>query len=147
MAFKFRYEKVLDKRIVEEDEAKRNLAQKIGDMERISTKLESIKADRVNYEHKMLAQMQSGISANQLSGFNSSKKWYRDEIENYEHLLIEAKNQVSLSRERLIIATQELKKIEKLKEKAFEEYKFLEQKEMNEMIEEVVSFQMARKSE
>lgn len=145
--FKFRYSKILEIKVQEEDDKKQLLATKISDMERIRGKLEEVKAQRLAYEERILSEMQGGVSAQKISSYNRFKKWYRDEIENFETRLDMAQRALSIAREELLTATQEVKKIEKLKEKAFNEYKFKEEKAMQEMIEETINFQMAKERE
>ncbi len=144
MAFKFRYQKVLEIRISEEDEAKKVLASKIADMERIKQQLRKTKHDKVVFEQKILEEMKEGVGAKRIASYNRFKKWYRDEINNFEMMLEGAKHAVKYARSQLMLATQEVKKIEKLKENAYNEYKFNEQKAMNEMIEEAVSFMSSK---
>ncbi|MDO4772693.1 MAG: flagellar export protein FliJ [Bacillota bacterium] len=145
--FKFRYSKILEIKVQEEDDKKQLLATKISDMERIRGKLEEVKAQRLAYEERILSEMRGGVSAQKISSYNRFKKWYRDEIENFETRLDMAQRALSIAREELLTATQEVKKIEKLKEKAFNEYKFKEEKAMQEMIEETINFQMAKERE
>lgn len=142
--FKFRYQKVLDLRLKEEEEKKKTLASKIKDMERIKRKLEDLRSQRGLFEQKMLQEMQDGVSASRLSIYGASKKWYRQEIEDYESRLELSKAAIRIARLKLLQAAQEVKKIEKLKEKAYEEFKAKEEKAMQDMIEEVVSFRFSK---
>ncbi len=146
MAFNFRYQKVLEIRIKEEDEAKKILASKLADMERIKQELSKIKHDKIAFEQKILNEMKEGVDAKRAASYNRFKKWYRDEINNFEMMLVGAKRAVKQARSQLMLATQEVKKIEKLRENAYNEYKFNEEKAMNEMIEEAVSFMSAKKN-
>lgn len=145
--FKFRYSKILEIKVQEEDDKKQLLAAKISDMERIRGKLEEVKAQRLAYEERILSEMRGGVSAQKIASYHRFKKWYRDEIESFETRLDMAQRALSIAREELLTATQEVKKIEKLKEKAFNEYKFKEEKAMQEMIEETINFQMAKERE
>ncbi len=145
MAFQFRYQKVLEIRITEEDEAKKNLASKLADMERIKQELAKIKQAKLAFEQKILAEMAAGVDAKRVASYNRYKKWYRDEIAKFEMMFEAATQAVKQARQQLILATQEVKKIEKLKENAYNEYKFNEEKALNEMIEEAVSFMSSKK--
>ncbi len=144
--FQFRYQKVLEVRQREEDEKKQALASKIADRERIKLALEKARQDKIDYEKKVVEEMTEGVSASRASSYNRFKIWHREEVLRFENLFKTASKEVLMARERLILATQEVKKIEKLKEKALAEYKFNEEKAMNEMIEEAIGFQLVNKS-
>lgn len=143
--FKFRYAKVLQVRMDEEDEQKQKLANKIADMLRIREKIENLNRDRESYSKKLMGELKGGTSAVNLWAHNSAKRWYKNEIDEYSHMLELAETEVSKARADLMTASQEVKKLEKLKENALNEFRAEEEKQLSEMIDGVISFQSAMK--
>ncbi len=143
--FKFRYAKLLKLRRDEEEDRKLELANKIADRRRIRDKLDLTLDERKKYEEKIAEEMKRGVGASRVATYNASKRWYREEIEKLEEMLRLAEIEVEKARNEVILAMQEVKKIEKLEEKAIAEYKFEEEKKMANNIEEVVNFNTYKK--
>ncbi len=138
--FKFRYEKVLKVRRDEEEDKKLELAKRIAEVSKIKSQIAETIEERRKYEEKIADEMKKGVSASRVSTYNASKRWYREELERLEEMLRIAEIEVEKARDNLMIAIQEVKKIEKLEEKAKEEFKLAEEKKMAETVEEVVNY-------
>lgn len=139
--FKFRYEKVLQLRQDEENEKKQLLAEKISDLTRLRDKVERLKSEKKKNDEIILQKLSGGVNSADLSLIQNSKRWFRNEIKHYQELIVLAENTVKIARNDLMNATQELKKMEKLKEKAFKEYNEIEEKEFSDMIDGVINYQ------
>ncbi len=143
--FKFRYDKILQVRFDEENEKKQILAEKIADMNRINEKLRSLIDQKSVYDSSVLKKLSSGIGSEELGLIDRSKRWYKEEIALFSERLDIAKGEVEKAKENLILAVQEVKKMEKLKEKALEEYEEEENRNFSNMIDGVVNYQSAMK--
>lgn len=146
MAFKYKYEKVLSLKIEEEDDKKHKLAAKIADMGRIKQRLEQVQIERRSFEDRYREELRRGSKAGEAWLIASNKRWYKEELEKLLNLLRLAENNVNLARMELTLASKEVKKFEKLKEKAYGEFKAREQREFNELIDGVMNFQVAKKN-
>lgn len=145
MAFKYKYEKILSLRREEEENKKQKLAAKIADLGRIKQKLEEIIQKKEGYELSQGEKLKSGTSAEEVWRYASGKKWFKEEVEHIEEMRRFAERAVSQARMELTLATKEVKKFEKLKEKALNEYRAKELRDFNEMIDGVMNFKEARK--
>lgn len=145
MAFKYKYEKVLSLRREEEEEKKQLLAAKIADLGRIRQKLQEVEAKKRDYEEMQSESLKSGTSAEAVWRYASGKKWFQEELKRIEELRHIGERAVSRARMELTLATKEVKKFEKLKEKALNEFKAKELRDFNEMIDGVMNFKEAGK--
>lgn len=140
MAFKFKYENLLKLRKDKEDDMKFLLAEKISILEEARNLLKTLKSKREDYIINADKIIQNGCDASFLNSYKNGKTWYKDEIKSAINSVIKAEEKVSEARLLLMEASMEKKKIEKLKEKDLEKYREKEEKELNEMIDGVISF-------
>lgn len=145
MGFKYKYEKILSLRREEEEDRKQKLAAKVADLTRIRQKLEELGTKRRDYDDSQNEKLKGGTSAEEVWRYASGKKWYKEEIERVEEIRRIAERALAQARLELTLATKEVKKFEKLREKALNEYKAKEQRDFNEMIDGVMNFKEAGK--
>lgn len=143
--YKFKYSKILGIKRDSEEEHKRKLASRILDHSRLSEKLRSLEAERRSYFDEANSKMSSGLSSDALWRMESAKKWFKTEIGRYEELVELAKLEIKKAQDELLNANIEVKKLEKLEEKAKLEFKANEEKDMGNMIDEVINFQEVAK--
>lgn len=145
MSFKYKYEKILSLRREEEEEKKQRLAAKITDLARIKQKLEEVARKKIQYEARQSESLKQGTSAEAAWRYASGKTWYKEEMARIEELRLIGERAVAQARLELTLATKEVKKFEKLREKALAEYRAKELRDFNEMIDGVMNYREAGK--
>lgn len=146
MSFKYKYEKILSLRREEEEEKKQRLAAKITDLARIKQKLEEVARKKIQYEARQSESLKQGTLAEAAWRYASGKTWYKEEMARIEELRLIGERAVAQARLELTLATKEVKKFEKLREKALAEYRAKELRDFNEMIDGVMNYREAGKS-
>lgn len=132
----FKLESVLKVRRLKEENCRQQLGELIMGLTKIENQISHDKSEILNYFRIQEAGLSNGISGQQLKAF---PMLVEAKDKNIQLLLIEKKKQEELIEEKkkeLSILRGELKVMENLKEKDFDEYKKAYNKEMDQKIEE-----------
>lgn len=139
MGYNFRLEKILNYKETVEGFKKTEY----GHVNQKLTKEEGILLDYNIYKENLLKENKQSTrktSIGSLQLFNNYLKDISENIENQEQIVDETKKELEKVKEELLIAMQEKKSFEKLKEKGYEEYLDESKKKEDKIIDEIVTF-------
>lgn len=143
--FVFKLQAVLNLKKQIEDSVKNELGKAAQELKRQIKILEDIEIERDEYIHDINSQSTSGTSVGKLKNYNLYISLLKDKMVYQKNNIKNAQKSVDMYREQLIIAVQERKMMEKLREKKFAEYLKEQQKEEQKLIDEIASFNHKRK--
>lgn len=139
--FTFRFEKILQMRMDQENAVKNKLAkinQKIYDKER---DLEKSLKDNEEFLNDLNESMKNGLMASQLQNMAHNKDYLNRLIEKLKHELMVFYDERKRVQTELIEANKQRKVMEKLKEKELQNYKELEAQEEAKVVDQIVTYQ------
>lgn len=139
--FTFRFEKILQMRMDQENAVKNKLAkinQKIHDKER---ELEKSLKDNDDFLNYLNESMKNGLMASQLQNMAHNKDYLTRLIEKLKHELTVFYDERKRVQAELIEANKQRKVMEKLKEKELQNYKELEAQEEAKVVDQIVTYQ------
>ena len=110
-------------------------------------KLSELLKRRLGYERQLTQLSQGNINVSDIRIYKSSIDAMKSLIRDQMIVLSRAQKQVEIARQRLNAVTQERKMHEKLKEKAFEEFKQELNAEESKMVDQLVSYTFGNKEE
>ncbi|MGM0379518.1 MAG: flagellar export protein FliJ [Bacillota bacterium] len=146
MKFNFKYDKLLSYKKELEDEIKNELAIEIQKLTKLKNKLEDMKKKQKEYLNFIDKEIHKKNKASYLVQINNNKIYFSKEINKIKNEIKNQNKKISKKRNELMLAVQETKKFEKIKEKDFEKFvKEFEDKEVKE-IEEIVNYKNFVKS-
>lgn len=138
-SYNFRLEKVLNYKETLEDFKKTEY----GDLHQKLNREENILLDYNMYKESLLKDNKFStekISIGNLKLFNNYLKDISKNIEDQEQIVNETKKELEKAKEEMLIAMQEKKSFEKLKEKDYQEYLYNSKKKEEKIIDEIVTF-------
>lgn len=145
--FIFKMQNILDIKMRLETQAKTEFAEATARLNAEEDKLKELLSRKRFYELEIVAMSQKKLDVAELKRQNGSIKAMQDLIEQQTVVLRIAQRNMDRAREKLNEAMQERKVYEKLKEKAFEEFKLELNAEEKKEIDELVSFTYNDKEE
>lgn len=123
-----------------ESNMKNELGKAVQELERQKRILKDIETCRDELIKEIKSKSLSGISVGLLKEYSSYLSLLKDRIEHQKNNVRRAQKDVDKCREQLIIAVQERKMMEKLREKKYEEYTKEQQKMEQKAIDEIASY-------
>ena len=138
--FKFRYESVLKMRIDHEDRVKNELAKLIAEKQRLDDRLAELREGAQQYDQHIETLMTEGDTYHERFQINQGKRYYRDQIQAVLEQIQQVTHEIQKVQIKLVEAMKERKIMEKLKEKAFQEFVQAINDADFKLIEEVVNF-------
>ncbi len=145
--FIYKMQNILDIKMRLETQAKTEFAQCSARVAQEEQKLRSLVQRKRMYELEIVAMSEDKLDVHKLKCQNDSIKAMQDLIEQQTVALRIAERNLDRAREKLNEAMQERKIHEKLKEKAFEDFKLALNNEEKKEIDELVSFTYNNKEE
>jgi flagellar FliJ protein len=138
--FVFKLQAVLNLKKQIEENLKNELGKAVQELERQKKKLMDIELERATYYQEINDKSSSGISVGKLKEFSSYISHLNEKIKQQKNNIKRAQKTVDKYREQLIIAVQERKMMEKLREKKYAEFMKEQQREEQKAIDEIASF-------
>lgn len=138
--FNFKLQAVLNLKKQIENNMKNELGKAVQELERQKRILMEIERERDEYITEINRQSTSGVVVGRLKEYGLYISLLNKKADNQKNNIKIAQESVDKYRERLIIAMQERKMMEKFKEKKFEEYYKEQQKLEQKLIDEIASF-------
>lgn len=138
--FEFRYEQVLKLRLEQEKSIKDELAKALKDLHQLQVLLEQSKTEKEAFYHYVEELLKTGVGGAELQSFEGNKRFLRLAIHKIQRSIKSKNDEIIRIRERLLRATMEKKKLEKLKEKQLIEYKKEELVAEEKMNDQIVTF-------
>ncbi len=123
---------------------KNKLAQLMAKKHELEDLVESLKLESIKLSNKILKVTQSGVSSIELSNYNFQLQNNRMYLKQLADELYTASLAVEEQLKVVIVATQEVEGLEKLKEKQYEEYLYEDMKAQDLVVSEFVSSKLAR---
>ncbi len=145
MAFKFKYQKLLDQKIELENQCKLRLAEAIANLTRKKNEIKQLNIRKKSFDEEHVKSLSQGMKSEQLRSYNEYRLWYKSELARLDGELNVVKSVLLNARADLKKANTEVKKFEKLKENAQIEYREQEQIKFSKMIEEIISYNHFKK--
>jgi len=144
--FNFRYESVLKMRLDHEERIKNELAKLITHRQALLDALEVLSENAKAYEAHIQLILANGDSKNERLQFVSGKKYYSDHKKEIKQKIILVDKEIKKTQEKLVEAMKERKVMDKLKEKAFQEFVEAINDADAKLIEEVVNYSNNKKN-
>jgi flagellar FliJ protein len=138
--FVFKLQAVLNLKKQIEDSVKNELGKAVQELKRQIKILEDIETEREEYIRDVKSQFTSGTSVAKLKQYNLYISLLKEKMDHQKNNIKIAQQSVDNYREQLIIAVQERKMMEKLRENKYEEYLKEQQKEEQKLLDEIASF-------
>lgn len=145
--FQFSLDRMLDFKEQLLDREKNELRQLNFKKNEIEEHIELLRGEARAVSDRMQEKLKIGVSVFEMHTYDFQRDNIREQIKQLEkdrdrlEALVEAQTQV------VLLASQEVKSLQKLREKQLEEYIHLEQKAQQEEIAEFISMKIARESE
>lgn len=136
--FEFTMHKVLDLRNTVLDEEKNRLGQLQAAVRAIEDKQHRMEQARDELSEEMRAAQTEGITIAELLGYNARKNNIYIQLKELENQLIEANKKVDVQMQKVVEASREVSKLEKVEERQYENYRDMVKKAETALIEELV---------
>jgi len=143
--FSFRYESVLKMRLDQEDRIKNELAKLISKRQDYIDALEALVESATTYDQHIQKVLMVGDAQNERQQFTQGKKYYRDQKNKLKTKIAAVEGDISKTQAKLVDALKERKVMDKLKEKAFQEFVDAVNEADAKLIEEVVNYSNNKK--
>ncbi len=140
MKYKYKFQNLLNYKDTVETLKKSEYGKAINILREEENILEAYSLEK----EKVLEQIEdkNRMSIRDLRMYNNYLYKVNNDIENQNVIVLNSRRDVEKAQENLILATQEKKTFEKLKEKHFEEFLIEEKKKEDKLIDEIVTFKM-----
>lgn len=143
--FSFRYESVLKMRLDQEDRIKNDLAKLISKRQDYVDALTALSESAETYDRHIQNVLMDGDAQNERQQFTQGKKYYRDQKNKLKAKIAAVDGEIRKTQAKLVEAMKERKVMDKLKEKAFQEFVDAVNEADAKLIEEVVNYSNNKK--
>jgi flagellar FliJ protein len=143
--FNFRYESVLKMRLDQEDRIKNELAKLISKRQDYVDSLDVLIENAETYDKHIQKVLSDGDAQNERQQFTQGKKYYRDHKNKLKAKIAAIEVEIQKTQAKLVEAMKERKVMDKLKEKAFQEFVDAVNEADAKLIEEVVNYSNNKK--
>src|SRR5690606_3109961 len=144
MGFTYKFQRILTLREREKDEAIIAYEKAVRKFEEVAEKLYSLLKKKETLEEDRLNKIQRGLSVQELRLHQEFIANLEGEINIVQQAVIRARQAMQYEQKRLLDKNIEVKKLEILKEKEYEKYLHLLEKEEEKQLDEIASKQVAR---
>lgn len=144
--FSFRYESVLKMRMDREERIKNELAKLISRRQDLIEALEVLEINSKNYDHHIQTVLAEGDTQKERQQFVQGKKYYTNQRNSLKQKIIVVENEIRKTQEKLVDAMKDRKVMDKLKEKALQEFIDAINEADAKLIEEVVNYSNNKKN-
>lgn len=145
--FKFRYESILNQRLDEEKKIKNYLAQAIGESQRLKKEFSNLEQKEKKYLEFIGSELSKGFVGSQCKSYSQGKTFYREKKNFLLKRIAQADQKIEKIKINLSEAMKKRKTMEKLKEKAFEQYVESINQAEQKLIEEIVNYKNSKRDE
>lgn len=136
--FEFTMHKVLDLRNTVLDEEKNRLGQLQAALRALEERKRRLEEARDALNEEMIRAQAEGITIAELLGYNARKNNVHIQLKELENPLTEARKKVDVQMQRVVDASREVSKLEKVEERQYENYRDMVKKAETALIEELV---------
>ncbi len=140
MAFKFRFEAILNLKVRMEDMKKAELKRVSEELENEKEKLKSLMQEREILYEKLREKESIGVTRQELISFNNYVSVLKKKILAQKSVVFEISTKLDKIRKELVKVSQEKKMFEILKEKKYDEYMKEYYKKEQEATDDIISF-------
>ncbi len=144
--FSFRYESVLKMRMDREERIKNELAKLISRRQDLIEALELLEINSKNYDQHIQTVLAEGDAQKERQQFVQGKKYYTNQRNSLKQKISVVENEIRKTQEKLVEAMKDRKVMDKLKEKAFQEFIDAINEADAKLIEEVVNYSNNKKN-
>ncbi len=144
--FRFRYHNLLKYKEDIEQSAKNDLAKSVGELNALRAQLSALQRGFSSYKSDCLQSIQEGVRASSFRFNTASNHYYQDQIASCQEQIEATERRVSDCRQKLLLATQDKKKYEKLKQREKALHEEMEKKREAELNDQLVTYRSAQKS-
>ena len=143
MAFKFKFEAILNLKVRMEDMKKAELRRISKELEDEKEKLKTLMQEREVLYEKVREKSSRGITKQELITFNNYVSVLKRKITNQKSVIFEISTRLDKVRQELVKVSQEKKMFEILKEKKYDEYMKEYYKKDQEVVDNLISFRFS----
>lgn len=143
--FSFRYDSVLKMRLDQEDRIKNDLAKLISKRQEYIDALTTLVESAEAYDQHIQKVLMDGDAQNERQQFTQGKKYYRDQKNKLKDKIAAVESDIRKTQAKLVEAMKDRKVMDKLKEKAFQEFVDAVNEVDAKLIEEVVNYSNNKK--
>ncbi len=143
--FSFRYDSVLKMRLDQEDRIKNDLAKLISKRQEYIDALTTLVESAEAYDQHIQKVLMDGDAQNERQQFTQGKKYYRDQKNKLKDKIAAVESDIRKTQAKLVEAMKDRKVMDKLKEKAFQEFVDAVNEADAKLIEEVVNYSNNKK--
>ncbi|MBQ7669069.1 MAG: flagellar export protein FliJ [Clostridia bacterium] len=143
MAFKFKFEAILNLKVRMEDMKKAELRRISKELEDEKEKLKNLMQEREVLYEKVREKSSRGITKQELITFNNYVSVLKRKITNQKSVIFEISTRLDKVRQELVKVSQEKKMFEILKEKKYDEYMKEYYKKEQEVVDNLISFRFS----
>ena len=143
MAFKFKFEAILNLKVRMEDMKKAELRRISKELEDEKEKLKTLMQEREVLYEKVREKSSRGITKQELITFNNYVSVLKRKITNQKSVIFEISTRLDKVRQELVKVSQEKKMFEILKEKKYDEYMKEYYKKEQEVVDNLISFRFS----
>ncbi|MFC5463765.1 flagellar export protein FliJ [Lederbergia graminis] len=147
MTYNFKFQKILDLKEREKDEAFSKYQESVQKFEVYAEKLFELLKKKEDLEKLQLQQISTGLSVMEIRHNQSFLLNLQKTIDHYQRLVINARNTMNFREEQLKESNIEMKKYEKMKEKSYKYYLKMVDKIENIRLDEFASQQYFHRGE
>ncbi|PIE77300.1 MAG: flagellar export protein FliJ [Clostridiales bacterium] len=144
--FRFRYHNLLKYKEDVEQSAKNELALSLGQLNALRDRLGELERTYSEYKAGCLQSIQEGVLASSFRFNTAHDRYYRDQMADCQAEIERADQRVADCRQKLLLATQDKKKYEKLKEKEKKLFDEMENKRESELNDQLVTYRSSIKA-
>lgn len=144
--FRFRYQKILEKREDEEEEVKTRLGKANHKLQTLLAEKAQVLGRQSEFFGLIQSQLSGGIRTSDLQRFEQFKLHFKDKLESLESEIVDTQLKIMQIKKELTEAVKQRKIMEKLKEKEFETYVEALNAAESKVIEEIVNYRSSQKS-
>ncbi len=144
--FRFRYHNLLKYKEDVEQSAKNELALALGRANALRDRLQVLEGAYSAFKTDCLQSIQEGVLASSFRFNTAHNHYYQDQINDCRSEIERAEQRVEDCRQKLLLATQDKEKYEKLKEKEKIQFREIENKRESELNDQLVTYRASLKA-
>lgn len=147
MAYKFKFQRILDTKEIVENAKKGEMAEKNKQISEVNIEIENLDNEYLRYKDEYNAKLQDGLNVFEMRIMNMNMKMFEDKRQRLTSKLEVLNQELEKIKGEYIEVMKDRKSFENLKEKDFEKHLEKERKEEEKLIDELVTFKKNKAGE
>lgn len=147
MAYKFKFQRILDTKEIVENAKKGEMAEKNKQISEVNIEIENLDNEYLRYKDEYNSKLQDGLNVFEMRIMNMNMKMFEDKRQRLTSKLEVLNQELEKIKGEYIEVMKDRKSFENLKEKDFEKHLEKERKEEEKLIDELVTFKKNKAGE